>query len=61
MKNKTKEINIYELLTFEEKYFLTKLISEKVFSKYKNLYNFKWQLTGIGHLKQKTRSNHLKT
>ena len=40
MKDKTKEINIYELLTYEEKYFLTKLISEKVFSKYKNLYEF---------------------
>tara|TARA_R100000329_G_scaffold2974_2_gene4484 strand:- start:182 stop:361 length:180 start_codon:yes stop_codon:yes gene_type:complete len=57
MKYKTKDINIYELLTFEEKYFLSKLISEKVFSKYKNLYNFKWEFKGIGHLKT-SRSNN---
>ena len=57
MKVKTKNIDIYELLTFEEKYFLTKLISEKVFSKYKDLYNFKWDFKGIGHLRT-SRSNN---
>ena len=57
MKYKTKEIDIYELLTFKEKYFLSKLISQKVFFKYKDLYNFKWEFKGIAHLKT-SRSNN---
>ncbi|AAX44185.1 conserved hypothetical protein [Tiamatvirus PSSP7] len=46
---KTKTINVADLLTYAERYAISKIISERVGAEYGDLHEFKWQMSVTGH------------
>ena len=46
---KTKDINVADLLTYKDRYVISKIVSERVFAKYGDLHEFKWQMSVTGH------------
>ena len=45
----TKEINVADLLTYKDRYVISKIVSERVFAEYGDMYEFKWQMSVSGH------------
>ena len=46
---KTKTINVDDLLTYSDRAFISKIVSERVFAEYSDLHEFKWQISVSGH------------
>ena len=47
--HRTKDINICDLLSHSERYAISKIISERVFEEYGDMYEFKWQMSATGY------------
>ena len=45
----TKEINVADLLTYSDRAVISKIVSERVFAEYGDMYEFKWQMSVSGH------------
>ena len=45
----TKEINVADLLTYKDRYVISKIVSERVFAEYGYMYEFKWNMSVTGH------------
>ena len=45
----TKDINVAALLTCKDRYVISKIVSERVFAEYGDMYEFKWNMSVTGH------------
>ena len=45
----TKDINVADLLTYSDRAVISKIVSERVFAEYGDMYEFKWQMSVRGH------------
>ena len=46
---KTKDINVADILTGEDKYWIARVIDARVKAEYGDMYPFKWQMSVSGH------------
>mgnify|MGYP003140450700 CR=1 FL=1 len=46
---KTKEINVADILTFEDRQAIAKVVSDRVSAEYGDLHEFKWHMRVSGH------------
>ena len=49
MEFKTKDININDILTGEDKYWIARVIDARVKEEYGDMYPFKWEFQASGH------------
>ena len=45
----TKNINVADILTFEDREAIAKVVEQRVHTEYGDMYNFKWQMKVSGH------------
>ena len=45
----TKDINVTDLFTYSDRAVISKIVSERVFAEYGDMYEFKWQMSVTGH------------
>ena len=45
----TKDINVTDLFTYSDRAVISKIVSERVFAEYGDMYEFKWQMSVSGH------------
>ena len=45
----TKDINVADRLTYSDSAVISKIVSERVFAEYGDMYEFKWQMSVSGH------------
>ena len=45
----TKDINVTDLFTYSDRAVISKIVSERVFAEYGDMYEFKWQMSVRGH------------
>ena len=46
---KTKTINVADLLTFNDRDLIAKVVEARVHAEYGDMYDFKWQMNVSGH------------
>ena len=46
---KTKDINVADLLTYQDRAVISKIVAARVFAEYGDMYEFKWQVSISGH------------
>ena len=46
---KTKEINVADILTFEDRQAIAKVVDQRVQKEYGDLFDFKWSMKVSGH------------
>ncbi len=46
---KTKDINVADILTGEDRYWIARVIDARVKEEYGDMYPFKWQMSVQGH------------
>ena len=46
---KTKTINVADLLTYQDRETIAKVVEQRVHKEYGDLYEFKWQMSVSGH------------
>ena len=45
----TKEINVADLLTYKDRYVISKIVRERVFAEYGDMFPFNWSMNFSGH------------
>ena len=45
----TNDINVADHLTYSDRAVISKIVSERVFAEYGDMYEFKWQMSVSGH------------
>ena len=46
---KTKDINVADILTFEDREAIAKVVDRRVAAEYGDMYDFKWSMNVSGH------------
>ena len=46
---KTKDINVADILTFEDRQAIANIVDQRVAKEYGDMYNFKWSMKVSGH------------
>ena len=46
---KTKTINVADILTYQDREAIAKVVEQRVHSEYGDMYDFKWQMNVKGH------------